>query len=252
MDSLPPIPWEVGNEFLLACGGVHKPYEFCVTVLDRIRDIVPYDQGLFLMLDGNRKVLRSHFVGFSDLWSSMYTNYYSKSTLHGFDLNQEAVEPEGRGFVVLIDWREYDWIRDDFMVNYIRPRRLNQSLAFTFFDLNGSPATAFSLDRLVDRTFTEQEIEVVSLITAHLNNLYKNMFARPQGQVRIWDHVLGSDELTSREKEVLELLCQGVKPSYIARELRITVSTTNKHIAHIYRKLGVDSRQELLVRLLGK
>lgn len=213
---------------------------------------MPYDQGLFLMLDGNRKVLRSHFVGFSDLWISMYLNYYSRSTLHGFDLNQEAVEPEGHGYVELIDWREYDWIHDDFMVNYIRPRRLCQSLAFTFFDLKGQPVTALSLDRLVDWTFTRQEIEAVTILTAHLNNLYKNMFVRPQGQVRIWDHTLGADELTSREKEVLELLCQGVKPAYIARELHITVGTTNKHIAHIYKKIGVDSRQELLVKVLGK
>ena len=252
MESLPPIPWEVGNEFLLACGSVHRPYEFCVTVLEKIRDLVSYDQGLFLMLDGNRKVLRSHFVGFPDHWASMYLNYYSKSSEHGFDLNQEAIEPEGRGYVVLIDWAFYDWIHDDFMSNYIKPRRLNQSLAFAFFDLNGSPATAFSLDRLGTHAFSQDDIDVVTLVTAHLNNLYKNMFARPQGQVRIWDHKLGSDELTAREKEVLELLCEGVKPSFIARELRISVSTTNKHIAHIYKKLGVDSRQELLVRLLGK
>ena len=64
--------------------------------------------------------------------------------------------------------------------------------------------------------------------------------------------MLGGDELTHREREVLDLICQGVKPAYIARELRISIGTTNKHISHIYKKLGVDSRQELLVKLLGK
>ena len=252
MESSPPIFWEVGNEFLLACGSVHRPYQFCVTVLERIRDIVPYDQSLFLMLDGNRKVMRSHFVGFSDRWTSMYLNYYSKSTLNDFALDRDVYESREGGYVELLDWRNLDWIRDDFMVNYIRPRRLCQSLSFTLFDLNGHPATAFSLDRLVDHTFTHDEVEAVRLAAAHLNNLYKNMFVRPQGQVRIWDRVLGGDELTHREREVLDLLCQGVKPAYIARELRISIGTTNKHISHIYKKLGVDSRQELLVKLLGK
>jgi len=39
---------------------------------------------------------------------------------------------------------------------------------------------------------------------------------------------------------------------YIARELHISTGTVNKHIAHIYRKFGVDNKQELLVKLLGK
>jgi plasmid segregation protein ParM len=38
----------------------------------------------------------------------------------------------------------------------------------------------------------------------------------------------------------------------IARELHISLGTANKHIVHIYRKLGVDNKQELLVKLLGK
>ena len=34
--------------------------------------------------------------------------------------------------------------------------------------------------------------------------------------------------------------------------LHISLGTANKHIAHIYRKLGVDNKQELLVKLLGR
>lgn len=75
---------------------------------------------------------------------------------------------------------------------------------------------------------------------------------RSGAQVRIWDGIAGSEDLTNREREVLDLLCQGIKPVCIAKELNISVGTANKHIAHIYRKLGVHSRQELLVKLLGK
>ena len=68
----------------------------------------------------------------------------------------------------------------------------------------------------------------------------------------MWDGIAGIEDLTEREREVLDLLCQGIKPTFIARELHISTGTVNKHIAHIYRKLGVDSKQELLVKLLGK
>ena len=246
------LQWERLSDFILDCGSVHEPYRFCVNVLDKVRTLVPYDQALLLMLDGNRKIARKHFVGFSERWSQMYLNYYSKSLSNDFSLSQDVFEIEGSGHVSLIDWHERDWVKDDFMRNYIRPRRLSQSLSFTLFDLKGSPATIFCLDKLVDGTFSELDIETVKLITAHLGNLYKNLFVRPTGQVRMWDGIAGINELTTREREVLDLLCQGIKPVYIARELRISLGTANKHIAHIYRKLGVDSKQELLVKLLGK
>jgi len=246
------IPWMACSDFVLTCGLIHEPYHFCVNVIEQIRSIVPYDQALFLMLDGNRKIARKHFVGFPERWSQMYLNYYSKSVDDDFSLTADAFEIEGRGYVDVIDWRDIDWIHDDFMDNYIKPRDLSQSLSFVLFDLKGAPATIFCLDRLHDGEFSAQEVETVRLITAHLGNLYKNLFVRPSGQVRMWDGSAGVDELTPREREVLDLLCQGIKPVYIARELRISLGTANKHIAHIYRKLGVDNKQELLVKLLGK
>ena len=246
------MPWEQLSDFILDCGSVHEPYRFSVNVLEKIRELVPYDQALFLMLDGNRKIVRNHFVGFSDRWRQMYLNYYSKSTVGDFGLTKDVFEIEGSGYVSLIDWHEHATLQNDFMRNYIRPRRLSQTLSFTLFDLKGSPATIFCLDKLVDGHFTHREFEIVKLLTAHLGNLYKNLFVRPTGQVSMWDGVSGINELTQREREVLDLLCQGVKPVYIARELRISLGTANKHIAHIYRKLGVDSKQELLVKLLGK
>lgn len=246
------VPWKACSDLVLACGSIHEPYRFCVTVLDQIRDLIPYDQALFLMLDGNRKIARKRFVGFSERWSSMYLNYYSRSTSKDFGLTKDAVEVEGRGYVSLIDWHGYAWMHDGFIQDYIKPRRLSQTLSFVLFDLKGAPATIFCLDRLVEGTFSGREHEIVKLLTAHLGNLYKNLFVRPTEQVRMWDGVSGVDDLTQREREVLDLLCQGIKPVYIARELRISLGTTNKHIAHIYHKLGVDSRQELLVKLLGK
>jgi DNA-binding CsgD family transcriptional regulator len=246
------FPWEQCSDFVLACGAHHEPYRFCVHVIEQVGSLIPYDQALFLMLDGNRKIARRHFIGFTERWMSMYMNYYSRATETDFSLDQEAVEEDGKGYVTLIDWHELDWIKDDFIVNYIKPRRLSQSLSLILFDLKGAPATVFCLDRLVDGAFTDHEIETVKLLTAHLNNLYKNMFVRPSGQLRIWDKARDEVDLTPREKEVLDLLCQGVKPAFISRELRISIGTTNKHIAHMYKKFGVDSKQELLVKLLGK
>jgi DNA-binding NarL/FixJ family response regulator len=59
-------------------------------------------------------------------------------------------------------------------------------------------------------------------------------------------------ELTSREREVLWLLANGMSAAQIANELVITPRTTATHIQHILGKLGVHSRaQAVAVALRG-
>lgn len=55
--------------------------------------------------------------------------------------------------------------------------------------------------------------------------------------------------LSSREEEILLLMAQQKKPSAIAEQLVIAVSTVNTHKKHIYRKLDVHSAKELQARL---
>lgn len=52
--------------------------------------------------------------------------------------------------------------------------------------------------------------------------------------------------LTERESEVLWLFALGRSSTFIAEQLVISVNTVRKHVASIYRKCGVHSKQELL------
>lgn len=52
--------------------------------------------------------------------------------------------------------------------------------------------------------------------------------------------------LTAREIEVLQLLCKGRSKAYIAENLFISENTVRSHSKHIYEKLQVHSKQEIL------
>ncbi|MET3114595.1 DNA-binding CsgD family transcriptional regulator [Pedobacter sp. CG_S7] len=54
-----------------------------------------------------------------------------------------------------------------------------------------------------------------------------------------------SFKLTSREKDVVELICQGLKYKDIADQLFISERTVTKHSQNIFLKVGVSSRYEL-------
>ena len=53
-------------------------------------------------------------------------------------------------------------------------------------------------------------------------------------------------KLTPREKDVFCLLANGRSAPYIEEALAISRNTVNSHIKHIYRKMGISGRQELL------
>jgi DNA-binding NarL/FixJ family response regulator len=55
----------------------------------------------------------------------------------------------------------------------------------------------------------------------------------------------GSDLLTPREADVLELLQDGATNAQIAHTLSIGVETVRTHARNIYRKLGIASRRDL-------
>ena len=55
-----------------------------------------------------------------------------------------------------------------------------------------------------------------------------------------------ADPLSDREREVLKLLALGHTNQEIAKQLYISVRTAETHRAHIMRKLGLDTRAELV------
>ena len=56
--------------------------------------------------------------------------------------------------------------------------------------------------------------------------------------------------LTKREKEVLDLLCQGKSYKVIADDLFISPDTVRYHLKNIYKKLQVNSKYEAVIKAL--
>ncbi|WP_345626260.1 response regulator transcription factor [Rugosimonospora acidiphila] len=68
--------------------------------------------------------------------------------------------------------------------------------------------------------------------------------AAPARDNQAWDQ-----RLTGRERDVLELLCQGMSNSAIATALALTEKTVRNHLHRCFAKLGVRDRAEAVRRL---
>jgi DNA-binding CsgD family transcriptional regulator len=70
-----------------------------------------------------------------------------------------------------------------------------------------------------------------------------------RGALILREEHLASGSLTTREREVLSRVADGLSTNEIAHALFVTPATVSKHLEHIYRKLGVTGRTGALAAL---
>jgi len=88
---------------------------------------------------------------------------------------------------------------------------------------------SFSLVRAPGKDFSERDLALLRLVRPHLVRIRARWSPRPA-------------QLTERERDVIELLAQGLTNREIGRRLFIAPGTVRKHLEHVYEKLGVRSR----------
>jgi DNA-binding CsgD family transcriptional regulator len=87
--------------------------------------------------------------------------------------------------------------------------------------------------------------ETLQLVDEELGGMINN-WAPPPGDTLLLD------ELTPREREVLELLARGRSNQHIAEQLQIGIRTVKDHVSQILAKLGVHSRSEVVALIHGR
>jgi len=80
----------------------------------------------------------------------------------------------------------------------------------------------------------------------------------PQAAKKLIDHLKGNvseqlaARLTKREMELVNLLKEGLSYKEMAKRMFVSVYTINHHLKNIYQKLGVESKSELISKILQK
>lgn len=113
----------------------------------------------------------------------------------------------------------------------LSPGTVESSLPMTFFAL--VLASTFSLARLVG---------------VHQEDAFRSRAfqVNAEHEERAFAAIAARYGLSPRERQVFEVLTQGYTSSFVADETGITHGTVKAHVAHIYRKLGVHNRDEML------
>ena len=114
--------------------------------------------------------------------------------------------------------------------------------------MQDDPEYARSALRAGARGYLLKEVEDAELIQAVRTVAAGGTYLHPAlgAQLLSRDGEASGQELTPREREVLRLIALGHTNAEVAERLYLSVRTVETHRANIHRKLGTESRSELV------
>jgi DNA-binding CsgD family transcriptional regulator len=126
------------------------------------------------------------------------------------------------------------------------------------FDEDGAPRAFAWAMRMPEpiAAGVASSLEALARATARLERLVDSTSSPALGSAPPAHEANGAagelSRLSPRERQVAELLLEGESPSSMAARLNVSEHTVRNHLKGIYRRLGVHSKDELLLRLFKK
>jgi DNA-binding CsgD family transcriptional regulator len=167
-----------------------------------------------------------------------------------YALTRETRPRKISDFLSLGEFRRLDLYQE-----FFREVAVKYQMAVTIPSSN-SVVIGIALNRTT-RDFSERDRAVLDVIRPHLVQAYRNAIDRTALQQRteaaeraLWSASAAClASLTSREQEVLTLVAEGGTNLQIAHRLSLSPRTVQKHLEHIYDKVGVRTRTAAAVKL---
>ena len=221
------------------------PSRFQQESLKLINSFMPLKSAAFFLIDPNmsHKGIVTHNMAKED--DKLYQNRY----MHMDPLNPNLFENSSETVVHMDSIMSAQFIEQSvYYQDFLKPLNYRYA-ADIFFRSEGKIIAVITLLREKSQgEFTEEELSLLRkqqpFLEYALNAVY--LSKRIAERKTIGERY----ELSSRELDVLELVISGANNKMIAKELMLGLATIKTHLQHIYQKVGVVSRTELLSRVI--
>jgi DNA-binding CsgD family transcriptional regulator len=225
--------------------------EVCGRALAALSRLVPADQHFCCIADvtlpqGIERVSLISAELDQDVRRSYLDYYYSR------DPARKTTDPSTSTFQV--NWNKGIFSRNEFAVDFMRGlMHAELSAGIPLLATDGSGGVMFGFTRSRAKPLSQREEAVLHGLRPHLANYYaihKKLDSLPGKSYYAAELARGNGLLSRREAEVAALLCRRLRAAEIAAILHISPRTVERHVEHIYLKLNVRTRRELLLKLL--
>jgi len=177
-----------------------------------------------------------------------YCQHYFREDIARLDVGPSSL-------TIQMDWRQAKLAKNAFVRDFIHGLlRIDFSAGIPIVNRDGSGAAIFMFTRIGTGRMSGREGAILLALRPHLVNLYslfKRIECLPADHLFAAELARESELLSKREAEIAGLLCRRLHAHEIAASLMISKRTVETHVQHIYDKLRVNSRVDLLHRLMG-
>jgi DNA-binding CsgD family transcriptional regulator len=246
------LPWRKMWDFVSACcqqNGLRATLQVATKEISRL---VPCEHSFAILVDahsgnGGVTVTLEHCNLPLDSLKPYCERYFSK------DVARNHISPSTQLYHV--DWRDREYRESEIAREYIRGfLRIDCNSGLPFLENLPENSMSFGITRVGSGCISSREESIMLAIRPHLRNLYamyKRMEALSPASYHAAELAQNCELLSRRESEVAALLCRRLRAAEIATLLFISPRTVETHVLHIYEKLHVANRKELVRRLLG-
>lgn len=235
-------------QLLLRCGSQHNPYDFCGQIVKEITKFVPYNQARVLFLDISGRISGSMLYGVRQNTWQNFLSYYKEGLAGSAYSLGEPLKLSAAEKVAVCDWAGDEARKKKhpaFFQDYVTPLKLTYCLGVGLSDENNCIRSIITLDRTTRIPYSEREILLIRKLHPLLEHLFINLLLPAPGEFSSISFLQKQFDLTPREREIVDLTCSGMSPKEIGMRLSLSISTVYRHMANIYDKCGISSRQEL-------
>ncbi|MCK8825419.1 LuxR C-terminal-related transcriptional regulator [Fuchsiella alkaliacetigena] len=245
--------WEAINDFLIKTSQIMDLEDYYQQILKEFKKIIPY-QAAHIIIHKNIEDRFSKFitVNIPSETVQSYIEYYQfidKLKEKTFDSTNPIKSTQIMDYS---EWKHTEYFSDFLQANnyyYLCGTDVHyqKELLITISLIRNQKSSDFNEEELLYLKTLEPHIanQAYSLIIANISNSFSpNLIAQKL------NNNLQSYDLSQRELEVAKLIIKGLTNQQIAAELFISINTVKKHLYKIFNKTKVNSKGELISKLL--
>jgi DNA-binding CsgD family transcriptional regulator len=217
----------------------------------RLRDLVPCDAITYQELDPRLQRFYAivEFPSETADTEGEADEYWQVAPCPTLDFRERTGKLDAIRTSDLIERRRY--LELPIFREYFRPAGLDHVMDLGMPAPHGRLRSFVLFRRLGASDFSERDLAVLEVLRPHLYRLEAHAALRRQLVGVLSQHDAEHDSgiyavLTRRERQIAELLGEGLTNAEIAATLWVAPSTVKKHLEHIYAKTGVGRRAALV------
>lgn len=221
------------------------PNQFQKKSLELINNLVQVSSSSFFLVDSG---MHHHGTVVQDTKPDIDKDYTTKYASMD-PLNPEKFHDSEVQVVTIDSQIAPHMLKQTLYYQEFMQRYNHRYVADMFFRNEGRIVAVLSLLREESLgNFTQPELELLKKVQPFMEYSLNTVYLPQRDKER--ETITQRYQLTDRELDVLELLISGANNKQIAKELNIGLATIKTHLHHIFQKMSVSTRSELVSKVV--